>query len=99
MPVVEQGVRQAPDWQVWPWAQAWPQVPQFAESVWRATQAPLQTCSPVGHSQAPLAQVAPVAQAWPQVPQLAVSAPSRTHAWPQSTEPAWTQAQVPPRQD
>jgi hypothetical protein len=63
-----------------PVAQAVPQVPQFASSVSRFTQAPPQTDSSAGHWHAPEAQVAPVAQAVPHPPQFASSAWRSTHA-------------------
>jgi hypothetical protein len=63
----------------WPAPHAWPQVPQFALSPCRSTQAPAddalapQTEKPVAQPQAPAEHDAPVAQAFPQPLQLAGS--------------------------
>jgi hypothetical protein len=48
---------QAPAVQVWPVAQALPQVPQLAASVWRFLQVPEQLVWPVTQTQAPAVQV------------------------------------------
>jgi hypothetical protein len=70
-------------------AHAWPQAPQFAESVWTLTQgglAPVVRQSVVGawHWQSPAEQVAPrtpgPAHAWPHAPQSDGSVDRSTHA-------------------
>jgi hypothetical protein len=56
-------------------AQARAQAPQFARSLWRSTQRPLQNVSPVAHTllHTPRLHAVPVRQVTPQPPQLALS--------------------------
>ncbi len=70
----------APLLHVCPLAQALPHVPQFAVSVIRFVQLPVQLVCPVPHAQAPLVQLCPVAQALPHMPQLAALFIRSTHA-------------------
>ncbi len=73
------GHAQLPPPHVAPAAHVHPQAPQFASSVLRFTQTPLQTDSPAGQRQVPEVQVAPVAQRVPQPPQFASSVRTNAH--------------------
>jgi hypothetical protein len=76
----------APPVQVAVVGQALPQAPQFARSVWRSLQTPLQLVWPVGQ-QSPFEQAVPVPQVIPQPPQLASSVFVSTQDPPQFTRP------------
>jgi len=69
---VAQVAWQVPAEQVCPDEQVRPHTPQFAASVWRFTQAPLQSVSPLAQAseQAPPLQIWSVVQRLPQTPQL-----------------------------
>jgi hypothetical protein len=83
----ELGSRHPPKRQLVPEPQTVPHLPQFALSVLRVLQAPLQAVWSVGHWQTPLTQVAPVAHALPHVPQLTVLDRTSLHVPPQSAWP------------
>jgi hypothetical protein len=72
---------QVPLWQVAPAPHECPQLLQLAASVWRFTQPPLHTVSPLGHCEAhwPDEQTSPAGQGLPQVPQFWPSLIRFTH--------------------
>jgi hypothetical protein len=87
---------QAPAWQAWPDAQAFPHVPQFAGSVCVSLQAVPQIVCPVGQPHAPAVQVWPAWQAFPQAPQFATSVWVNAHTGPHVLPPTELQLwQVP----
>ena len=73
--VVAQLVAQVPREHTWPGAQARPQLPQFALSVWRFTQVPEHCVRLAEHdtTHTPALQVVPAAQVVPHAPQLRLS--------------------------
>jgi hypothetical protein len=69
----------APAVQVWPAAQAWLQLPQFAVLVFVSTQlVPQSICPAPEQAHVPALQTAPAGQAFPQAPQLKTSLPFST---------------------